>query len=305
LIYEWFEDRGGSLNPLGTGRMLTVTLPLGPHVIALRVSDPEGASDTSVAGVTVRDTAPPTLSLAVDRAVLWPPNHRMVPVHVSWHAEDRCDPTPAIALISVTSSEPDDAPGNDDGATSYDVSDASPGNPDDSVLLRSERAGDGPGRTYALIYGARDSSGNATQALVQVSVPHDQGSGPEPILMSVAPRGSGGAVSLSWTSAPGAVSYDVIAGNLEQIRVLPSLLSLGRVSVLAAGLQGTTLDLGDSFSPPPGLCVFYLIQSRQALGASGYGTESAPLPSEPSSCLQPCAEIALQGAGPDGARKAR
>src|SRR5206468_2447003 len=162
--------------PLGTGRMLTVTLPLGPHVIALRVSDPEGASDTSVAGVTVRDTAPPTLSLAVDRAVLWPPNHRMVPVHVSWHAEDRCDPTPAIA----------------------------------------------------------------TQALVQVSGPHDQGSGPEPILMSVAPRGSGGAVSLSWTPVPGALSYDVIAGDLQQIKVFPSMLSLGQVTVLAAGMQRTT-----------------------------------------------------------------
>lgn len=303
LKYEWLEDRVGSLIPLGVGRVLTVTLPLGPHLIALRVTDPQGASDTAEAGVTVRDTTAPTVTLAADRSVLWPPNHRMVPVHVDWRAEDRCDPAPAITLISVTSSEPDDAPGIGDGMTSPDIADASPGTADDSVLLRSERAGDGPGRTYALTYGTRDVSGNAAQGVVQVSVPHEQESGPEPILMSVGPRVSGGAVSLSWTSAPGAVSYDVIAGNLEQIKALPSLLSLGQVTVLAAGLQGTTLDLGDSFSPSPGLCVFYLIQSRQALGASGYGTESAPLPSEPSSCLEPCAGIAPQG--PDGARKAR
>ena len=305
LKYEWSEDRGGSLVPLGVGRALTVTLPLGPHLIALRVTDPQGASDTAEAGVTVGDTTPPTLTLGADQSVLWPPNHRMVPVHVYWRAEDRCDPTPPVTLISVTSSEPDDAPGNGDGMTSSDIADASPGAADDSVLLRSERSGDGPGRTYALTYGTRDSSGNLAQGVVQVSVPHDQGSGPEPILMNVAPGGSGAGVSLSWTPAQGAVSYDVVAGHLEQIKVLPSLLSLGQVTVLAAGLQGTTLDVGDSdLSPSPGLCVFYLIQSRQTLGASGYGTESALLPSEPSSCLQPCADIALRGAGPD-ARKTR
>jgi len=303
LSYEWLEDRAGSLIPLGVGRVLTVTLQLGPHLIVLRVTDPQGASDTAEAGVTVRDTTGPTMSLAADGSILWPPNHRMVPVHVSWHVEDRCDPAPAVTLISVTSSEPDDAPGNADGITSTDIADASPGTADDTVQLRSERSGNGPGRTYALTYAARDVSGNATQGVVQVSVPHDQESGPEPILVSVAPRGSGVAMSLSWTSAPGAVSYDVIAGRLERIRELPNLLSLGQVTVLAAGLRETTFDLGEGSSPAAGRCEFYLVQSRQALGASGFGTESAPLPSEPSSCLEPCAGIAPQA--PDRSRKAR
>ena len=116
--------------------------------------------------------------------------------------------------------------------------------------------------------------------------------------MSVAPRGSGGAVSLSWTPVPGALSYDVIAGDLQQIKVFPSMLSLGQVTVLAAGMQRTTLDLEEGVLPPsPGLCVFYLIQSHQPVGASGYGTESAPRPSEPS--------MATEGAGANGERRTR
>jgi hypothetical protein len=306
LTYEWSEVRDGNLAALGVGRTLTVTLPLGTHVIALRVTDPLGASDTAEASVSVRDTTPPTLTLAADQVTLWPPNHRMVPVHVSWRAEDRCDPTPLVTLVSATSNEPEDAPGNSDGTTSPDITDASTGAADETVLLRSERAGDGPGRTYSLTYGTRDSSGNVAQSIVQVAVPHDQGSGPEPILVTVAPAGLSAVVRLSWTSAPGAVSYDVVAGSLQQVKVLPGLISLGQVTVLATGLQDRTLDIGDNvLAPLAGNCMFYLIQSRQALGASGFGTESAPLPSEPSSCLTACPGSVLQGAGSDEPRRVR
>ena len=89
MTYEWFENRGGSLTSFGTGRQLTVTLPLGSHLITLRVTDPQGAADTAEAGVSVLDTIPPTLTLSADRLALWPPNHRMVPVHVVWHAQGR------------------------------------------------------------------------------------------------------------------------------------------------------------------------------------------------------------------------
>ena len=76
-------------------------------------------------------------------------------------------------LLEATSSEPDDAAGPDDGSTVGDIQDALLGTPDFAVLLRAERLGGGPGRTYTLRYRATDASGNAATGAVVVRVPHD------------------------------------------------------------------------------------------------------------------------------------
>ncbi|MCP4594169.1 MAG: hypothetical protein GY842_25855, partial [bacterium] len=72
-------------------------------------------------------------------------------------------------------SEPDDAPGRGDGATTNDIQDADLDTDDREVRLRAERAGDGPGRIYTLTYRATDHVGNSVEESVEVSVPHDQG----------------------------------------------------------------------------------------------------------------------------------
>src|SRR6185295_8854970 len=97
-----------------------------------------------------------------DPGTLWPPNHGLVPVHVSWEAGDACDPSGVVvSLVSVGSSEPDDAAGNSDGATASDVQGADVDAADTTLLLRAERDAHGPGRVYTLTYSARDTSGNA------------------------------------------------------------------------------------------------------------------------------------------------
>jgi len=58
------------------------------------------------------------------------------------------------------------------------VNSFSPDDPGASVLLRADRLGSGPGRTYELTYVATDASGNAAPAQVVVTVPHDQGKSP-------------------------------------------------------------------------------------------------------------------------------
>lgn len=172
--YEWFlvQETAGRV-PLGTGSILTVTLPLGAHSIEMQVTDEQGVTGSALANVTVRDTSPPTLSITPQPSVLWPPDHRLVPVDVFWLVTDRCDPAPGVHLLAVKSSEPDDAPGNTDGRTLGDVASVDVGTSDTEILLRSERAGDGPGRTYEIVYSAADRSGNTTTARAIVSVPHD------------------------------------------------------------------------------------------------------------------------------------
>jgi hypothetical protein len=170
------------------GSDVDVTLPLGQSTIALRVGDTHGQSATATVQIAVRDTTPPSLSVLADPASLWPADHRLVPVRIARQVRDLCDPNPAVTIVAVTSSEPDDAPGKGDGNTTGDISGADPGTAGGEVELRAERDGAGPGRIYRLTYQAIDASGNSTPAFTVVTVPHDQRSGPAPL--SVLP-GSG------------------------------------------------------------------------------------------------------------------
>jgi len=174
VLYEWFEDLGlASERLLGTGPLLAAVLPLGVHAASLRVTDAAGASDTAAALVGVADTTAPTLSIEVVPATLWPPAHQMETAKVSWVVLDVCDPAPAIALVSVTSSEPDDLAGSGDGSTAGDIGGADLGTADAEVELRAERDGRGRGRTYQLAYETVDAAGNRSTAVGAVSVPHD------------------------------------------------------------------------------------------------------------------------------------
>jgi hypothetical protein len=81
------------------------------------------------------------------------------------------DPDVALSLVSVTSSEPDDAPGDQDGNTTNDIVIDS----DTCFRLRAERSESGSGRVYTIAYRATDACGNTSQASVTVTVPHDMG----------------------------------------------------------------------------------------------------------------------------------
>jgi hypothetical protein len=172
VLFEWIEDLGlPSESPLGSGETLEVALPIGTHGITLRVTDSLGAEDLDEVVITVVDTTPPQISVDLSPATLWPPDHRLVDVSASVLAQDHCGPT-AVVLISVTSSEPDNAPGLGDGDTNGDIQGAALGTVDFELQLRAERAGRGPGRSYTAVYHATDPSGNESSAAGSVEVPH-------------------------------------------------------------------------------------------------------------------------------------
>jgi hypothetical protein len=155
--------------------------PLGTTFVNYHAVDEAGNRSSCTVPIVVQDTLPPRLSVSTDPSTLWPANHEMVPVHVRWEAQDLCTPNPRVELISATSSEPNDAPGMWDGDTKDDILGADLGTADALVDLRAERAGTGRGRVYELTYKAADASGNTAPALAVVTVPHDQGQGPEPL----------------------------------------------------------------------------------------------------------------------------
>jgi hypothetical protein len=76
-------------------------------------------------------------------------------------------------LTSLVSNEPDD--GSGDGSTVDDIQGAEIGTDDRTFLLRAERMGRGSGRIYTATYNTTDASGNYTDGVVEILVPHDMG----------------------------------------------------------------------------------------------------------------------------------
>jgi len=91
-------------------------------------------------------------------------------------ATDNCDGnvTNNVVITSVSSDEPENAPGTSDGNTVNDIVIA--GNCK-SVQLRAERDDSGDGRVYTIHLKVVDSSGNVTTASRMVIVPVNQSSG--------------------------------------------------------------------------------------------------------------------------------
>ena len=112
-------------------------------------------------------TTPPDLTVSVSPNNLWPPNHRYVSVTATAIVSAACGPV-TVALISVTSNEPDNGLG--DGDTPMDIVIVD----DSNFQLRSERGGAGSGRIYTITYSATDASGNQTNRSASVVVPLNQ-----------------------------------------------------------------------------------------------------------------------------------
>ena len=149
--------------------VVSADLAVGTYLVNITAanSDNPAQTDSCAVAVTVHDVLPPSITLSATPDLLWPPNHKLRPVEVTATVTDDHDPAPVFELVSVTSNEPDNAPGIGDGNTVNDIVmvDA------DSFLLRAERAGNGTGRIYTITYRAVDAAGNAAVASVEVFVP--------------------------------------------------------------------------------------------------------------------------------------
>lgn len=142
-----------------------------------RILDRFIQADSTVVTAHVVDTTPPVIeSVVVEPSCIWPPNHKYVRFglgdELMVEASDICDTSPTVRVVSVTSSQPDNATGNGDGNTIDDVIFAEGG-----FCVRSERGAAGAtGRTYTVTVSATDDFDNETRADVVVTVPHALGS---------------------------------------------------------------------------------------------------------------------------------
>jgi len=143
--------------------------PVGVTTVSCTATDEDGNAATGTFKVTVNrlDTQPPTvIDVRPSQSVLWPPNHKMVPIHLIVTASDDSGLPVTSRIVSVTSSEPLD--GLADGHTAFDWEIT--GNR--TLNLRAERSGKGPGRTYTITVETIDAAGNVTTSTALVLVPH-------------------------------------------------------------------------------------------------------------------------------------
>lgn len=139
----------------------------GTYTLTYTVVDAFKSSATATRTVVVVDTTPPVIDgVSVDKAVLWPPNHKLVNVTVNYSAADAC--SDADCSLSVTSNEPLSDTDAGDAGPEWVIVDAH------HVLLRAERAGNGNGRDYTIRVTCTDSSGNTSSEAVDVTVPKSQ-----------------------------------------------------------------------------------------------------------------------------------
>lgn len=135
----------------------------GSYVVQLEVSDGE-ASDAD----NVLTTATCIERVTATPHVLWPPNHKMIPVTVMVmvHQANRCSAAPACQISEVRSNEPVNGLGDGDSAPDWQILGPL------KVNLRAERSGTGSGRVYTITVACTETSGQSTTQTTTVTVPH-------------------------------------------------------------------------------------------------------------------------------------
>ncbi|SEU16475.1 immunoglobulin-like domain-containing protein [Stigmatella erecta] len=141
------------------------------YQVTLNVQDGTGLkAPTLTRTVTVADTQAPVLEYR--QVVLSPANHGMHTLSLDncATANDRCDGWADIntgSIVSIYSDEPEEAPGDGDGATLQDIVITGK----NTFSVRAESQSGGNGRVYGVNFTLKDRTGNTREGLCKIQVP--------------------------------------------------------------------------------------------------------------------------------------
>jgi alpha-tubulin suppressor-like RCC1 family protein len=170
IAYQLTGAQTGQKTVSGASATVPITAE-GTTTIAYKATDNAGNAEAEKTLVVRIDKTAPAVTCSASPGTLWPADHRLVPITVTVKVTDKGSGSAGFTLASVTSNEPDDAPGKGDGTTTGDIAGFSIGTADTSGQLRAERANSGHGRVYTLTYTGRDTAGNQRTCTTTVSVP--------------------------------------------------------------------------------------------------------------------------------------
>lgn len=137
---------------------------LGTETIVCSATDLQGHTTEGMFLVTVRDTTPPVITrVEASVPVLWPPDHRMVAERFTVVATDNGDANPISRIVSITSNQPINGPGDGNTDPDYQITGPLTAN------LRAERSS-GNDRIYTITIATTDASGNTASRTCEVRV---------------------------------------------------------------------------------------------------------------------------------------
>lgn len=145
--------------------------PVGTTQVTATATRADNTTQSCTFNITVNDTEGPVISGGTaSPSSLWPPNHKMKDVTISYTASDNCTSAGNIncIILSVASNEPVNGGGDGDTSPDWQIIN------NHLVKLRSERSGGGSGRIYTIRIRCTDQFGNHTFKNVFVTVPHNQ-----------------------------------------------------------------------------------------------------------------------------------
>ncbi len=176
ITYTWSQIAGPAviLSDMSSP-VPTFSAPMVGHegtVLVFQLVVNDGLCDSQPAQVTINildvDAPPACEKATAVPSVLWPPNHKLMPVSIVG-VDDPDNDQVKINVTGVTQDEPVNGLG--DGDTSPDAAKIE-GN---KLFLRAERSGINNGRTYHVSFSAEDGFGQSCTGTVSVTVPHDRG----------------------------------------------------------------------------------------------------------------------------------
>jgi hypothetical protein len=172
LIYE-FDCDNDNVFEVGpqAGPSATCTFAsAGLFTVNVRVTDGDGGAATGSTAVQVNPENPDCSAAAAGPNLLWPPNHKLVPIQISGITNPGGG-TVTISVISIFQDELVHSPGS--GNTAPDGTGVGTSTPS----VRPEREGGGNGRVYHIAFTATNATGGTCTGAVTVRVPKSQGHG--------------------------------------------------------------------------------------------------------------------------------
>ena len=128
--------------------------------------------------------------LVISQTVLWPPNHKMIPITITASENDGDGDSTMVMLATITNSDetgpngaeingsgPPDVAGADEQGSGQMMTVGDPDSKTFDISLSAERSGHdvGSGRTYTIPFTCMSNTEGMSSASLQVFVPHDMG----------------------------------------------------------------------------------------------------------------------------------
>ena len=167
----------------------SAVLLVGAVTLPAAVAHPTAPTEPSMCGST-------DVGLSISPTMLWPPNHKLVPVNVTATDKDMDNDSVSVMIGMITNSDetntttgaeingtgqPDSSATNDQQGSGQSGMFSDPGSKTFTVFLAAERSGhdNGSGRTYSIPVSCMEMGGGETgmmgSSTLTVFVPHDQG----------------------------------------------------------------------------------------------------------------------------------